>query len=407
MIDIFFIETPSPGVTHGIGSYAQNLLAEFQNTELFKHHYVKISYGKEGYCKTEIKDQNIVIDIVFDSTESNNQREISIPPLTARSVLCILSQFMRKDSTTIFHLNSILQREFGVIAKEYDFKIVYTQHVSLWRILFNNDKELFDYHWSNKDAGNVSDSLIKSILIDKELCSLSDKIICLTKDHEYFILNHYGINSNKLCLIPNGLSSTTKKSQIKICKSRFGFRDDDFIFLFVGRLTDQKGLASLIQAYRKIQPTLNNTRLLIVGGGEIEKYLSLTLEISGQVSFTGYVKREDIYQFYEIADAGIVPSATEQSSFVVLEMLSHKLPIIISDIAAFDFPFQHEKNVLKVKTNKLGVVDIKDFSESIQRIYDDPFLRQRISSDGFETFNENFKAKLMATRTHIVYSSLQ
>ena len=50
--------------------------------------------------------------------------------------------------------------------------------------------------------------------------------------------------------------------------------------------------------------------------------------IWSKVCFTGKIPKDQLYTFYQIADAGTLPSFSEQCSYVGIEMLMHGLPWI-------------------------------------------------------------------------------
>lgn len=409
MNSIFFIETPSHGIAHGMGTYARNLIPALSKHEDLKVYYVKIFFSDKGSVKIEqLSDRYSLIEITFERMNTKDKGEVNIPPLIARSVFCVLSPFFNEEKTPLFHLNSVLQLSFAEVARENDFKLVYTQHVSLWRILYNNDFSAFKNQWKSKEIKDIQHSFIRSIKADEQMCQLANQVICLTKQNKDFAIKFFDIPKEKISIIGNGLY-LLPKSEARIESSEeirkgLGYRDDDFIFLFVGRLTEQKGLNTLIDAFRGARLSMKNVKLLIVGGGEVEKYISLTADICAQVSFVGYSDKKKIDEYYRIANAGVLPSFTEQSSYVLIEMLSNRLPVIVSDIDAFCRPLEHEKNVIKISTNDRGEPDLKSLKDCLILLFKDDQLRESLKTNGFNTFERYFKADLMADRTREIYT---
>lgn len=105
------------------------------------------------------------------------------------------------------------------------------------------------------------------------------------------------------------------------------------ILLYVGRISWEKNLRVLVDAYLKMNHELFH--LVIVGDGparaSIEALLTTTSS-DGQshceASFTGYLKGEDLAKAYASADIFVFPSVSETFGQVVLEAHASGLPAI-------------------------------------------------------------------------------
>jgi len=349
------------------------------------------------------------LKICFQDPELKKKQEIIINETTARAIFCIISERLLGSSENIFHLNSLLQKTIAEVAKEYDYKVVFTQHVSLWRVFYNNNKQKFEEDWSSTPPEVNNSKFLKSIRWERELCAIADKTICLNKEGYLFSRQYYELAEERLALIKNGVSlgqANMSLDQIKGLKRSMGFKDSDFIFLFVGRLIEQKGITPLIHAFKMLAARTSNVRLLAVGGGEeLSKFIGLSADMCGRISYTGYIEKEKIDAYYNIANVGVMPSVTEQSSFVVLEMLSKKLPTILSDIEAFD-EFRGGVNVEKVKTNGNGYVYVDLLYKAMKHMYEDVLYRERIAQSGHQLFLDQYQASTMAGKTYSLYKEV-
>ena len=136
-----------------------------------------------------------------------------------------------------------------------------------------------------------------------------------TADVDFFIAE-----SNKYRLKKNEL-----KKQLGI-KSKY-------IVLYVGRLTREKGLFTLLKAFEKIKSSYDNVALLIVGEGELQddlKNFAGKKEIKN-VRFEGFVENKELPRYYAISDIFVLPSRYEPWGVVVTEAMSSALPLILSD----------------------------------------------------------------------------
>lgn len=409
MKKIFLFETPSDAVGHGIGTYANQLIEALAEKEsFFKLYFVKIVFNETDDFSIKPINTNVnEVKISFKDKLIKPNVEVPIKPILARKIFCLLGEFFNDPADVVFHLNFVLQYELGKLAKEYDFKLVYTNHVSLWRVFYENDYEKFLKEWSSAAPKDDKEKMrITSIQFEKRMYQIADHIICLNEDSKSFMKKHYSENAiEKISVIANGLNlkNPVKKLNVAAQKRKMGFGEDDFIFLFAGRMNKQKGLDLLVKTFGKLLKKIPNAKLLIVGAGDFGVYTKMCADFCARVIFAGYVDKSKINNYYSIANVGLVPSFTEQSSYVVLEMLSNQLPIIVSDIPAFEKPFEDKINVIKAETDTLGRVDEKSLATQMLNLYKNPELRDKLSNNGNTLFEAHFTAKQMAEKTIELY----
>ena len=97
------------------------------------------------------------------------------------------------------------------------------------------------------------------------------------------------------------------------------------ILLYVGRLSWEKNLHLLAQAYRDMDHT--RCYLVIVGGGPARSDLQRALH-GLPVTFTGYLSGKALAAAYASADVFAFPSTTETFGQVVLEAMASGLPVV-------------------------------------------------------------------------------
>lgn len=97
--------------------------------------------------------------------------------------------------------------------------------------------------------------------------------------------------------------------------------------LFVGRVTEEKGIEVLIEA-------LSETNLSgkVVGKGEVEKYRELSKRKNADLDFKGYVDETELVEMYRESEVTAVPSVWRESfNLVGLESLACGTPVVASD----------------------------------------------------------------------------
>jgi len=105
------------------------------------------------------------------------------------------------------------------------------------------------------------------------------------------------------------------------------------MFLYVGRLSPEKRIDTLIHAFARVLPQMPGAVLRIVGGGpqaEALRALAAELGLGAAVEFPGGQEREVIFDNYLAATAFVLPSHTEPWGLVVNEALHYGCPVIVS-----------------------------------------------------------------------------
>jgi glycosyltransferase involved in cell wall biosynthesis len=164
--------------------------------------------------------------------------------------------------------------------------------------------------------------------------SLTDNIKVPTLDY-IDILKGRGFDPAKMSIFRRGIDMTLfSPSDQEQVRPPFSLGADrgPVTLLYVGRVSRDKGLDSLLETYRRIVHERPHTRLLIVGDGPylqtlVQKAKDLPLAI-----FMGRVEQEQLPDLYRHADLFLFPSVTDTFGRAVLEAQACGLPAIVSDM---------------------------------------------------------------------------
>ncbi|MDR3631674.1 MAG: glycosyltransferase family 4 protein [Desulfocapsaceae bacterium] len=105
-------------------------------------------------------------------------------------------------------------------------------------------------------------------------------------------------------------------------------------YLYIGRLSPEKGLDTLLHAYAQVKAQKPSASLIIVGDGperEILEGLALQLNLGDAVRFVGSKRGTDLFQEYSRATCFVLPSRSEPWGLVINEALSYGCPVIVSE----------------------------------------------------------------------------
>ena len=172
------------------------------------------------------------------------------------------------------------------------------------------------------------------------------------------------------------------RSEKKITKLRQQFREDynipvsALVLLFVAHGFKRKGLPTIIQALED----LNNqdVHIIVVGSGNPKEIRINSPTIQKNTHFIGVVK--NMNELYPVADALIHPTLGDTYGMVVLEAMSHKLPVIVSNAQYCGFS-EHLNNEEAIILN--NPQSSKELSKKIKMLNTQINLRNKISANGF------------------------
>ncbi len=146
----------------------------------------------------------------------------------------------------------------------------------------------------------------------------------------------YGRYRYDVTLMPNGVDAIAKPAidELASFRSRWGLKDSDEIFGFVGRLGEEKNLPILIKAFDKIGRARPKAKLLFVGDFEFRAKLEAMAARSkypDRIIFTGSMSRERLGIAYEVMDVFVFPSLKDTQGWVLHEAAHARLPIVLID----------------------------------------------------------------------------
>lgn len=114
--------------------------------------------------------------------------------------------------------------------------------------------------------------------------------------------------------------------------------------LYVGSLIRQKGLDILIDAVRILSRDEKELELIVVGDGPERQKLEKIKKTHGldNIRFEGF--QENLEPYFQKADVFILPSRQEGFGLVLLEAMSHGLPVIASGVGGIPEIVENNKN---------------------------------------------------------------
>ena len=221
--------------------------------------------------------------------------------------------------------------------------------------------------------------LLETIGLKRKILNFVERLtyFCATKVYP----NSYGLSdiilSNKFCspskikILANGSSNgidTTYFDSIHFnndfktnLKNEYEIQENDFVFIFVGRIVADKGINELIEAFSDISILYSNVKLLLVGPFEQElnalNFETMeTIKNNKNIIHTGY--QNDVRPYFAISDCLIFPSYREGFPNVVMQAGAMNLPCIVTNINGCNEIIIQKKNgiIIPVK-DKIAIFE--------------------------------------------------
>jgi len=160
-------------------------------------------------------------------------------------------------------------------------------------------------------------------------------------------------------------------------RKTYGIPSSAFILLFVAHGFKRKGLPTIIKALEELND--KNIHIVVAGSGNPKDIQINSPTVKNNTHFIGVSK--NMHELYPVADTLIHPTLGDTYGMVVLEAMSHKLPVIVSSAKYCGFSEHLDSNEAIILNNP---TDSQEISMSIQTLNNQLELRNKISESGFK-----------------------
>lgn len=180
------------------------------------------------------------------------------------------------------------------------------------------------------------------IVIDKVLSYLTSRIIAVSETVKTFTAAQEHIPLGKFVVIPNGIDVKGLQERVRALDraatlSELGLDPNGRYMISVARMTPQKNIPLLIEAFDVFVRTHSEYHLLVIGGGGMldgmQRQASLLLSAS-QIHFFG--SRKDVFRFLSVADFFVSTSDIEGFGIAHIEAMACGLPVVTTKTAGPD-----------------------------------------------------------------------
>jgi UDP-glucose:(heptosyl)LPS alpha-1,3-glucosyltransferase len=149
---------------------------------------------------------------------------------------------------------------------------------------------------------------------------------------------HYGTPREQFHLLPPGVdrnsnSEAEAANNRQELRTELGTAQDATVALFVGSGFRIKGLDRALRSLRANQTSASDLEFWVVGNGKPNRFKNLAQQAGVTVRLLG--GRADTERFYDAADFLLHPAYSESAGKVLLEALTHGLPVLTTDTCGY------------------------------------------------------------------------
>ena len=224
----------------------------------------------------------------------------------------------------------------------------------------------------------------------------ADRVVCVSYLTRNVAAERYDVPADKLEVVYNAVDLPTNSDALAMTP----IRQHEKLVLFLGRVTMQKGPEYFLQAAKKVTEKFTDVRFVLAGSGDMIAQCVrqvAELKLGRYVTFTGFLRGDDVARIFKMADLYVMPSVSEPFGIAPLEALSHNVPVIISKQSGVSEVLTH---VLKV-----DFWDVEEMANKILAVLRHPPLQRTLRHHGAIELRK-FSWRDSAVKLRKIYAAL-
>tara|TARA_B100000287_G_scaffold427351_1_gene476837 strand:+ start:645 stop:1901 length:1257 start_codon:yes stop_codon:yes gene_type:complete len=255
--------------------------------------------------------------------------------------------------------------------------------------LFNSVRKYYPeaIHIFHFRSSNLADWRIDIL---KDLYKNSDGLINVCHFAAKDVKKKHKLNHNNQRVIYNGVDNSLfkknrNKNYINKFREKFGISENDFIFLYAGRMHDTKGIYEIVNAFRRLNEINHKTTLVLAGvnisdhdDDEIVRFLYGEQVKLGEdkLKIFEYLNNKDMPKILNITHCSLLCSKMlEGCSKFILESLSCGVPVIATNVGGNPEIIEDGINGLIINEDNLE----NNLYNALNRILNDKLFYKQLS----------------------------
>jgi len=239
---------------------------------------------------------------------------------------------------------------------------------------------------------------VNFVSLEAESSFHNTKPIIFSKDilfyRKYFTI-YNGVDIKKIESRISNINKEEIREKLKLKKS-------DKVIVNVGRLSIEKGHKYLIKAMKLVVKKMPETKLLIVGDGELKEELikiCISLGIEKNVFFLG--ERRDVIEILAVADIFVYQSLWGSLGLAVFEAIASGVPVVIPETTGvYELIRCGENGLIHIPTNPDSIY------RCIERLLKDKKCSREIALQALEDIHDKYSIDNTAKSYFAIYAHL-
>ena len=219
----------------------------------------------------------------------------------------------------------------------------------------------------------------------KKAIKKAEVVFAANKETELKV-KHIRKNAPVILFNELGTNKINKNLDIGLMKSK----TETVNLLWVASLIPRKNFGLLLEALNMI-PKGINWSLRVIGDGPLSDYWKKRAGkygLKNKINFLGNIDYSKMGEQYQLADMFVFPSLREATGTVLVEAMSHSLPVIALNLHGAKIVLDGNCAVLIPAKDKEQMV--RDFSDAIIKLAKNPRLRKKMGEAGMKRAEKHF-----------------
>jgi len=248
------------------------------------------------------------------------------------------------------------------------------------------------------------------VLMEKITVYFSHKVICISASVQELGFRNSIFSSNKSVVINKGSSnginlnlfdrlSITKESTHDILK-KYNL-SGRFVFGFIGRIVDRKGISELLDAFDILFNSHQNLSLLLIGPFEHSQLKDTKIveriKMHQGISYVGSVAQDEIPNYLAVMNVFVLPAWWEGFGNVLIQAAAMGVPVISTDATGTKDAVSNDFNGLLVP-----VKDVVALKNAMMLLMNDGELRKKMGENGV-IWSKNFESENLWQSMNSIY----
>jgi glycogen synthase len=228
------------------------------------------------------------------------------------------------------------------------------------------------------------------------------KVICCSRYMRQELQRVFHLPDDKIEITPNGVEPRQFAAGRfdSAVRDRFAAPEEQIVF-FIGRLVQEKGVQTLLDAVPQVLSAVPKTKFVIAGKGPALEGLrsqARNMGIERHLYFTGYIDDKTRNALYQSAGAAVFPSLYEPFGIVALEAMAARAPVIVSDTGGLSEIVEHGVDGLKCYPGNAG-----SLADQLITLLQNEDYARRLAEKAYRKVESEYSWQEIARQTRNIY----